>query len=584
MTSAADALFEMTTELAVRLGADGLVVAVNPALRCRAQALGGVVASNAFLNALAEAGDAPAFDSTLTLPYGRLDVSWRVAAYDGGAVLLGRELQPALDIEAVINILPVAVFLCDPSGSCTFVNSRWTELTGRPAHSALGVGWVNAIHPDDRARVLAVLASSFSAVPLTIPYRILRPNGEVRHVIAYGAIHVDALGHLVGFIGTALDVTQSVHDADALRRSESTMRAIIESTPEYIMKVNRAGEILFTNRRAAGVPPPNPSRPRKLYEYYQANAADGMRLAIETAFAERRLVVHESEAFIQGKSAGWFRHRIVPLDQAQDEAVMASIDITAERSMAQAAKLASLGEMAAGVAHEINNPLAVIHGVCGRLRHQLEASGKVEAEVARSLDMIERTSMRIAQIVRGLLAFSRGEGEEGMTEVGVRGLIDETLGLCAERLRASDIELRVPEIPASETLRCRPVQVVQVLLNLVANAADAVESRLAQEERWIEIMATFAPDTVELVVTDSGPGIPPSVAERMLEPFFTTKPVGKGTGLGLSIARGIVHGHGGALRCDAAAPRTRFVVALPRYREPGIFSNPDPLQSTEHSQ
>ncbi|RYZ66100.1 MAG: HAMP domain-containing histidine kinase, partial [Proteobacteria bacterium] len=134
--------------------------------------------------------------------------------------------------------------------------------------------------------------------------------------------------------------------------------------------------------------------------------------------------------------------------------------------------------------------------------------------------------------------------------------------LCREKFRYKGVDLRVGAIP-DVNLICRPTELSQVLLNLLNNAFDAVEEAEAnQSQRWVQVAVRVEGEWVSLTVTDSGTGIPETVASRMLEPFYTTKELGKGTGLGLSISKGIVETHGGQLYYDRSNPNTSFVVEL----------------------
>ncbi len=228
-----------------------------------------------------------------------------------------------------------------------------------------------------------------------------------------------------------------------------------------------------------------------------------------------------------------------------------------------AARLASLGEMAAGIAHEINNPLAIIQGSAEALLHHWEL-GSVEgreAAIRGAAERIVRTAERIATVVRGLRTFARDGAEDPPTEVAVPRLIDDALDVCSMRFKGRGLELRRAGESPGLMVTCRSVQIVQVLLNLLNNAFDAVK---AEKAPWIRISVVDRGATVEIRVEDSGPGIPGWVAQKIMLPFFTTKDVGAGTGLGLSISMGIVSGHGGTLRLDREAAHTCFVVSLPK--------------------
>jgi signal transduction histidine kinase len=227
-------------------------------------------------------------------------------------------------------------------------------------------------------------------------------------------------------------------------------------------------------------------------------------------------------------------------------------------SLASSAKMVALGEMAAGLAHEINNPLGILKGKTQLLLLELER-GLVKPENLRaSLSSMIRTNERIEKIVSGMRAFSRNAGGDPLQPEKVLTLIQETLELCGQRIKNHDIAVKITCDPQL-TILCRSSQLVQVLLNLISNAHDAV---LTLDKKWIHISAQPVEDAVAIEVVDSGLGIPAEISDKMMQPFYTSKPVGQGTGLGLSISMGIVEGHGGKLVYDAQSKHTRFVFTI----------------------
>ncbi len=222
-------------------------------------------------------------------------------------------------------------------------------------------------------------------------------------------------------------------------------------------------------------------------------------------------------------------------------------------------KMASLGEMAAGIAHEINNPLQVISGKANLLQRACDR-GLMDAEQFKtSLQKIESTANRIAKIVKGLRTFSRDADADPMQLTSVKQIVEEVFDLSKERLRNNDIEIRL-EVEDEIEIECRATQIEQVILNLVNNAYDAV---LHYTDRWIEVRTKKTEDRVQISVTDSGRGINAEIVDKMMQPFFTTKEIGKGTGLGLSISQGIAANHSGRLFYETKNGHTSFVVDLP---------------------
>jgi two-component system, NtrC family, sensor kinase len=256
--------------------------------------------------------------------------------------------------------------------------------------------------------------------------------------------------------------------------------------------------------------------------------------------------------------------------QANVELQRANLELkTAQTGLIQAAKMASLGELVAGIAHEINNPLSycVSHAETVKRCFGMvetfagaalsDSAAQPHWERARSrLKDISAGLARITDLVLKLRTFSRlDEGE--IKRVDVKECIDSVLTILGHRLNQRiHVEL---ECAPPERIECNPALFNQALMNLITNAIDAIAG-----EGTIGVSSGGAGDMYRLVVQDSGSGIDPAVRERIFEPFFTTKPIGVGTGLGLSIAYSIVQKHGGKLDAeDAPGGGTRMVLQIP---------------------
>jgi signal transduction histidine kinase len=245
-------------------------------------------------------------------------------------------------------------------------------------------------------------------------------------------------------------------------------------------------------------------------------------------------------------------------------AVFAYIDQNADAKLLQAraraahaAQLVALGEMASGIAHEIRNPLAAINLAAAEIVTHPEN----QAQVAQLGERIQRIVMRAARIIETLRSLARDASGDPFVITPVARIISDTLELCAKRIAERGIELEVGTVPPDLAIECRPVQLSQVLMNLIGNAYDAVTGA---EKRWVRIDVAADETHLEMSVTDSGAGIPNDVRARIFEPFFTTKSPERGTGLGLSLSAGLVEAHHGTLQVDAEAEHTRFVLRVPR--------------------
>lgn len=236
----------------------------------------------------------------------------------------------------------------------------------------------------------------------------------------------------------------------------------------------------------------------------------------------------------------------------------------------QSSKMSALGVMASGIAHEVNNPLAIIRSYANVIRETVAnpevALQPLRETVAESIERIDSTAVRITRIVRSLMGFARDSERDELQRVEVRAILADALDLCSMRLKASGIDVECDPGPECLSIECKRVPISQVMLNLLSNAVDAVEAAQKPGPRWIRVSAREAGNQLELWVEDNGIGIAPELREQVMEPFFTTKGEGRGTGLGLSISRKIVESHRGTLSIDASAPHTRFVVRLPKPR------------------
>jgi PAS domain S-box-containing protein len=225
------------------------------------------------------------------------------------------------------------------------------------------------------------------------------------------------------------------------------------------------------------------------------------------------------------------------------------------------AKLSALGEMASGIAHEINNPLMIISGNLRKVFREIDEKENDLIEIKKELKIVSNTVNRITTIVSALKDFSRDAESDKLEKVIVSDIIEEVLVLTRERFIQNNIYFEsISKNDADKmSIYCRKTQIVQALIGLISNAFDAVENL---KDRWVKIIITNEFDLINFKIIDSGIGIPDEVSDKMLLPFFTTKLIGKAVGIGLSVANSIIISQNGQLKYEKKEPNTTFVISF----------------------
>jgi PAS domain S-box-containing protein len=433
------------------------------------------------------------------------------------------------------------------------------------------------IHPEDRERVAAADAASRKrGRQFEIEYRIVRPDGEIRTVYERAESVCDEEGRPARLIGTVRDVTE-------LKTAEARLR---ESEERYALAARGAGVGLWDWNVSTGQTYFSP----RLHELFGAREGelgssisgffdrflpedrDALQHHLQTRYAnQRRKFRFEIRGFHASKEERWFLVRgLILYDQGSPCRLVGSIgDITEHKRVQeevvrqrevlfQNEKMAMLGSLLAGVAHELNNPLSVVIGQVVLLQEMT----KDPALVGRA-ERIQIAAERCARIVRSFLAMARQRQAERIP-VALNAIVETAVELLSYQLRAADIRVELDLDEALPKIIADPDQIHQVLTNLIDNARQALTSVAPRRVIRIATRADRQNGMVEIAISDNGPGVPLNIRERIFEPFFTTKSVGEGTGIGLSLCLSIVRSHAGAIVIsDRPGGGATFTVSLP---------------------
>jgi two-component system sensor kinase FixL len=477
----------------------------------------------------------------------------------------------------VANAAPVMIWMSGPDKLCIFFNKGWLDFTGRTMEQELGKGWTEGVHADDLDHCLEVYGTSFNAhQPFTMEYRLRRNDGEYRWVLDSGTPRFASDGAFLGYIGSCFDITDR-------KLAEEKFRLVLDAAPNAMIMVDPAGVINFANAPAATI------------FGYSLNELIGC--PIETLIPERFRDRHpgyrkdflaEPSSRAMGAGRDLFGCRkdgsefpvevgLNPIRTAQGLFVLASvIDITERKQaeleqqlqhmeLARVGRVAVMGELAASLAHEVNNPIAAIvsNASAGQ---RLLAAGRIETkELNELLADIAADGHRAGEIVQGVRNMVR-KTKTRRSLVQINDTIDDLLRIVrADALRREVTVALEVDSDGSRVLADR-AQLLQVFLNLTINAFEAMSAMRPDARRVVIRAGRNENGEIVVSVRDTGPGFPGGTVEQLFEPFFSTK--AEGTGMGLAIARSIVEAHGGVLsgeNCDDGG--ACFTVRLPEARE-----------------
>ncbi|HLY16211.1 MAG TPA: PAS domain S-box protein [Bryobacteraceae bacterium] len=494
---------------------------------------------------------------------------------------------------------PVFIWMCDRHGQCDFVNKAWCDFSGRTLEQAIGQGWAESFHPDDRERGMADFTKAFTnREKFQAEYRMRRADGEYRWILDTGTPRFTPGGRFSGYIGSCIDVTEARRDREALRdardelaqrveertaqlvqanaalrESEQHYQVLTDLAPVGIFRTDAEGRCIYINERACEIIGMNPDEARQGRWDRILEPEDQRRLGMEW------------RDVVQGSGPGSLEHRIV---RGDGSAVWALTHFSAERDgtgavtgcigtvadiserkraeeetrkleaqVQHAQRLQSLGILAGGLAHDFNNLLTVILGNA-RMALQELPHASVSAQY---LAEIETATSRAADLTSQMLAYS-GKGRFTLQAINLSRLAEEVTNLLQTLIpKKTAVQFNLQTVLPS--IEADPGQIRQIVMNLITNAAEAIGEGGGVIKIGTGVMdvsraylsGTYFDDHLPagryayLEVSDTGCGMTPETQAKIFDPFFTTKFTGRG--LGLAAVIGIVRAHHGALKVSS---------------------------------
>jgi PAS domain S-box-containing protein len=474
---------------------------------------------------------------------------------------LNRTLGEVSDtLRGVIQASPLPILLLDPEGMVKIWNPAAERVFGWPLNEVLG-RFLPIVPEDRKEEFLAILERSRQGESFSnLEAQRVRKDGSRLDVLVSTAPLRDAEGTYLGNIAMLVDITSRKQIENALRVSEERFRALVDHSPVGIF-IAQEGRIVFQNpeqRRLFG-PLPDNFELRAFRDVLPEDAEKFAELCAAVSPADLRAHEMDLRFFPYGKARDgvdmrWVHVITGPMEYREKEAalvIMADITLLKEMEFQFLVreKMAALGHVAAGIAHEIRNPLSGINIHLSALEKALEDDGGMEADTReqseRILGQIKSASGRIEGVIKKVMDFSRPSAPRmEMTDLTLA--IEEAIDFSATSLRKSGITLDRSGLCPLPKVRANPSLITQVVMNLITNAAQAVEHQAAPKRIAV---STCAEDGRAVIrVSDSGPGVPLAMRNRIFDPFFTTRR--DGYGIGLSLCNRIITDHGGTIRVE----------------------------------
>jgi PAS domain S-box-containing protein len=464
----------------------------------------------------------------------------------------------------LFETLQEGVYFSTPEGKLLDGNAALVQVLGYESKEELLALDPRALNSDsDQNPVLGRTADDQGGVR-TREIMLQRKNGTPGVFLDTSRAVWDAGGKIVRYQGTLVDVTERREMEKALRRQEEFQRYLLESFPDLILVIDLNGRYSFVSSRIHDLRgyKPGDLLGKKVEEEQDYSAE---LFALYRDLIAGRKMFGSCDYSARHRDGSWrtMRASASPLFDAENKlsGVIVSVrDITVEKKLEQqiiqSERLAAMGQMIGGFAHELNNPLTSILGMS-----ELLQEGEAPESVRKQMVVLQQQARRAAEIVQNLMYFSRPPAP-GKTPIDLGELVQRTLHLHAYSLRRSNITVDFLKETSLPAVSGDAHQLMQVFLNLILNSEQAM--REVRDRGTLRIRIEKQEKSVSVIFQDDGPGISPEILPNIFDPFYTTKRPGRGTGLGLSISKAILREHNGNVEA-ASGPGggAVFTVTLP---------------------
>jgi PAS domain S-box-containing protein len=497
-----------------------------------------------------------------------------------GMTILARDITASRRNEArfteLFETLQEGIYIVTPEDEILDANPALVRILGYDSKSELLSKKVSEIFPDASLRKLVRQEVDQQPVLAGREIVLIRKDGTSIICLNTAASVRDPTGKIIRYQGALMDITERREIERRLHKQQEFAHRLVDSFPDLILVLDVSANYTFVSPRCLEVlgyiddeisqmklgACTHPDDLPKLMSLYHDLISGKQSLA-------------SLEMRVRHKMGEWRRilFNFSPLFDENEKiegVVLSGRDVTdlkrLEEQLIQAEKLAAMGQMLAGVAHELNNPLTAILGVTELVR---EREG-LDQSMKRQLDLTHRQARRAARIVQNLLEFSRPASPQRKA-IDISTILERTLQLHEHSLRRNQVEVDFTPRTDLPPIVGDANQLIQVFLNLISNAEQAI--REVRESGRIQIRLTLASGNVITTVQDDGIGISPEAMPKLFDPFYTTKRPGGGTGLGLSICLSIAREHGGTMQAEALpGGGSAFSVYLPAATEASVQS------------